>query len=55
MNKWIALALAFATTEISAHPGHGAPLGHLHAWDWAQAFMWAAFIAAGAWAAWKAK
>ena len=54
MNRAIIPFLLF-TTECWAHPGHGAPLGHLHGWDWGPSLLWIAIAAVAALAAWKAK
>ena len=43
------------TTECWAHSGHGAPLGHLHGWDWGHLVLGIAIAAVAALAAWKAK
>ena len=35
MHKTIAASLLFFTGEVLAHPGHGAPELHSHAWEYA--------------------
>ena len=54
MNRAIVPFLLFST-QCFAHPGHGAPLGHLLGWDWGQLLLLIAIVAVAALAAWKAK
>lgn len=50
-----ALIAIFSAGEALAHPGHGAPEGHLHGLGWGH-LLWAIAIAAvAAWAASRAK
>ena len=50
------LALVSLTTSTAfGHPGHGAPVGHMHSWDWGQLLTWVVILAIAGLAIWKAK
>jgi hypothetical protein len=46
--------LALSATNCLAHPGHVAPAGHLHPWDWWHLILGIALVAVSL-AIWRVK
>jgi len=49
------IPLLLIATPCWAHPGHGAPIGHLHYWDWGHLLIGFAIAAIVAVATWRAR
>jgi hypothetical protein len=45
--------LLLVASESFAHPGHGAPLVHMHEWDWAHWGLGIAMVVVAAIAIWR--
>ena len=51
----VIVPLLLIADECSAHPGHGAPLVHVHGWDSAHLALGIAIVALAAIAMWRVK
>ena len=49
------LALIAFAADCWAHPGHGAPVAHVHSWDWGHLLFGLAVVLVAALAVWKVK
>jgi hypothetical protein len=54
MNRVLVPLLLFSG-ECLAHPGHGAPLIHVHEWDWAHLSLGIGMVVVAAIAIWREK
>lgn len=54
MNRTMIPFLFFAG-DCLAHPGHGAPLVHIHDWDWRNLALGIGMVVVAALAIWRAK